>query len=288
MKSFFVPLFLKTGKLAEEKLLVALIGVTPACIYFHYSVKRIDFCSKLKGNVFVHAAKKILDQIESKVNLTNQQLSGLPNALFDSSLVFNHDYFLYLQKYSQNTVVFGEPESFDFQGSDIGFAGLYESLLSEKLDEKKEVKPSLQAKVKHKLETAPIQDKVDIDFKISPEQLMGINSGITVSLIGKNGGFLVANTLDFQHSTQTIVQTLNAFDVLMFSLDKLGTSKGFGKSNYKLIASLPEAGTEQEKLFNLVYANKKGVLDIIPEDSIEVLTSLVEKSNYQKFSSLVL
>lgn len=264
MKSFFVPLFIKTGKLAEEKLLVALIGVAPDCIYFHYSVKRLDFCGKLKGSVFAHTAKKMLEQIDYKVNQTNKQFSGSSNLLFESSHSFNQEYFLYLQKYSQNTVMFGEPESFDFAGSNIGFVGLYESLLSEKLDENKEVKTSLKTKVKHKLESAKIQDKVDLDFRISPEQIIGINAGMTVSLIGKNGGFLVANALDFQHSTQTIIQTLNAFDVLIFSLDKLAANKGFEKSKYSLITSSPDIGSEQEKLFNQVYKNKKEILEIIP------------------------
>lgn len=287
MNSFFVPIFIKTGKLSEEKLLVALIGVTSDFVYFHYSSKRIDFCQKFQGAVFAHTVKKTLDQIQAKVAHVNSELGQFSDPLFGAAHPFSLDYFAYLQKYSQNSILFGGPENFNFAGSTIGFTGLYESLMGEKWLEEKETKLSLQAKVKQKLEAATIQDKVDIDFKISPHQVEGINAGITVSLIGKNGGLLVANALDFHHTPTAIIQALNAFDVLAFSLNKLAESKGFDKSKYTLITTLPDAGSEQEKLFNLVYKNKKGVIELLPEDSVEKLTSLVQSSDYHKFSTLI-
>jgi len=286
METFFVPVYLKFGKLSDEKMLVALIGVTPTYIWFNYSIKRIELSSKVSGLAFAHLAKKILEQIEYKAVELNKELGKYTKFLFDSTHSFNVDYFQYLQKYSNNTLVFGTVELFDFNASSIGFKGLYESLMNESIEEIKETKPNFQSKIKHKLEAANIQEKADIDFKITPDKLNGIYNNTIVTLIAKNGGILAANTIDFNNGVQSIAQSLNAFEVLLISLNKFASKHNYEKSKYSIVTSLPAFGSEQEKLFNNIYKNKKDVFKIIPEDSIEELTTQIQKNNYKKFSSV--
>jgi len=287
METFFVPVYLKFGKLSDEKILVALIGVTPGYIWFNYSAKRVELSAKFLGPVFAHLAKKVLDQIEYKAGELNKELGKPAKPLFESTHSFNPDYFQYLQKYSNNTLAFGQVEMSDFDASTIGFKGLYESLMNEDFEEIKEIKPSFQAKIKHKLEAANIQGKADLDFKITPEQINGIYNNTIVTLIAKNGGILAANTIDFSNSVTTIAQSLNSFEVLLISLNKFADKHDFQKSKYSIITSTPSVGSEQAKLFNNIFVNKKDVFDIVPEDSIEKLTSLILQNHYQKFSSVL-
>lgn len=286
METFFVPVYLKFGKLSEEKMLVALIGVTPTYIWFNYSIKRVELSSKISGPSFAHLSKKVLEQIEYKAEELNKELGKSAKSLFDWTHSFNADYFQYLQKYSQNTLVFGQLESFDFDASSIGFKGLYESLMNEFIEEIKETKPNFQSKIKHKLESANIQEKVDLDFKITPDQLNGIYNNTIVTLIAKNGGILAANTIDFNNGVQSIAQSLNAFEVLLISLNNFASKHNYEKSKYSIVTSLPAFGSEQEKLYNNIYKYKKDVFKIIPEDSIEELTTQIQKNNYKKFSSV--
>ena len=51
---------------------------------------------------------------------------------------------------------------------------------------------------------------------------------------------------------------------------------------------MPAIGSDQEKLFNNIYKNKKDVFEIVPEDSIEKLTTLIQQKNYRKFSSVLM
>ena len=288
METFFVPVYLKIGKLNDEKMLVALIGVTPNYIYFNYSAKRVEFSAKLSGLSFAHLAKKVLDQIEYKAGELNKKFCKTDMLLFESTHSFNTEYFQYLQKYSNNILVFGQIELFDFATSTIGFKGLYESLMNEYIDEIKETKQSFQTKIKHKLEAANIQEKADIDFKITTEQLSGIYNNTIVTLIAKNGGILAANSIDFSNNVSTIAQTLNSFEVLLISLNKYADIRSFDKSKYSIVTSMPAIGSDQEKLFNNIYKNKKDVFDIVPEDSIEKLTTLIHQNHYRKFSSVLM
>jgi hypothetical protein len=288
MESFFVPVYLKFGKLSEEKLLVALIGVSESNIWFNFSAKRIEFSSKIAGQVFGHLAQKVLEQIQFKTEEINKGLGKQSNSLFNVNHVFNVDYFGYLQKYSQNTVVFGPVEFFNFTTSPIGFKELYESFMNEGYIENKEVKQSFQTKIRHKLEAANIQDKADIDFKITPEQINGLYNNTIVSLISKNGGLLAANAIDFSNSIQTLAQSLNSFEILIISLNKFAEKYHFEKSQYSIVTSMPAIGSEQEKLMNNIYKNKKEVFDIVPEDSIGIITEKLRSSHYHKFSTVLL
>ena len=284
METFFVPVYLKFGKLSDEKLLVALIGVSPTHIWFNYSSKRIELGSKVAGSTFGHLAKKVLEQIQYKTEEINKDLGNTENKLFDISHSFNIEYFGYLQKYSQNSVVFGQVELFNFNTSPNGFKVLYESFMNEDLIEKKEIKPSFQAKIKHKFEAANIQEKADIDFKITPNQINGLYNNTIVSLIAKNGGILAVDSIDFNNSVPTLAQSLNSFEILIISLNKFAEKNKFKKSKYSIITSTPAIGSEQEKLMNNIFKNKKDVFDIVPEDSINVITEKLLTNPYQKFS----
>jgi len=284
METFFVPVYLKFGKLSDEKLLVALIGVSPTYIWFNYSSKRIELGSKVAGSTFGHLAKKVLEQIQYKTEEINKDLGNTENKLFDISHSFNIEYFGYLQKYSQNSVVFGQVELFNFNTSPNGFKVLYESFMNEDLIEKKEIKPSFQAKIKHKFEAANIQEKADIDFKITPNQINGLYNNTIVSLIAKNGGILAVDSIDFNNSVPTLAQSLNSFEILIISLNKFAEKNKFKKSKYSIITSTPAIGSEQEKLMNNIFKNKKDVFDIVPEDSINVITEKLLTNPYQKFS----
>lgn len=284
METFFVPVYLKFGKLSDEKLLVALIGVSPTYIWFNYSSKRIELGSKVAGSTFGHLAKKVLEQIQYKTEEINKDLGNTENKLFDISHSFNIEYFVYLQKYSQNSVVFGQVELFNFNTSPNGFKVLYESFMNEDLIEKKEIKPSFQAKIKHKFEAANIQEKADIDFKITPNQINGLYNNTIVSLIAKNGGILAVDSIDFNNSVPTLAQSLNSFEILIISLNKFAEKNKFKKSKYSIITSTPAIGSEQEKLMNNIFKNKKDVFDIVPEDSINVITEKLLTNPYQKFS----
>ena len=288
METFFVPVYLKFGKLSDEKLLVALIGVSPGYIWFNYSSKRIELSSKVAGSTFGHLAKKVLEQIQFKTEEINKELGKSENKLFDSSHAFNMDYFIYLQKYSQNTIVFGQVELFNFNTTSNGFNVLYESFMNEDIVEKKEIKPSFQSKIKHKFEEANIQEKADIDFKISPEQINGLYNNTIVSLISKNGGILAVDSIDFNNSVPTLAQSLNSFEVLIISLNKFAEIHKLEQGKYSIVTSTPPIGSEQEKLMNNIFKNKKDVFDIIPEDSIERITEKFHTNQYKKFSSFLL
>lgn len=285
MKSFFVPIYIKLGKLSEEKLLVAIIMVTPNKVWIKYSQKRIQLTSQVINVEYAHLAKEVLEQVQSKVNEVNLTLSKTDELQYNSSRIFNFEYFEYLKKYSQNTLVFGDIEIFNFQNSPFGFEGLYESIMNEKIELIKTVKTSFHTKIKANLKASGIEDKADIAYTLTTKQLTGLYNDMTVTLISKNGSILVAEAIDFNNSIPALTNSLNAFEVLISSLNQFSKQHKLKTANYNIVNSIPAVGSEQEKLLNNIFKNKKELYNVVPEDSIAEITDKIKSGkNYKKFS----
>ena len=288
MKSFFVPTYLKPGKLSDEKLLVGLIAVTPEGVMVKFSAKRIQLCAQLSNSGYAQLVKEILDQIQNKAAEVNVHMNKSNELHFESNHAFNSNYFEYLKKYSQNAIVFGSPEIFNAINLPLSFISLYESLMNEKVEIVKNVKSNFYSKVKTCLKTSGIEAKADIEFKISPDQLAGLYDDTTVSLITKNGSIFAVEAIDFNNGIPALSKSLNAFEVLINSLNQFSKDHKFkAHPTYNIINSNPKAGSEQEKLLNNIFKYKKNLFSIVPEDSIEVITNKIKKGNYKKFSLLL-
>ena len=286
MKSFFIPIYLKLGKLSEEKLLVGLIAVTPQSIQVKYSTKRIQLCAKVVSPEYAHLAKEILEQIQNKASEVNVLLNKSNEIHFENNHVFNADYFEYLKKYSQNTIVFGNLEVYSANHTST-FLSLYENLMNEMPELVKTVKSNFHTKIKSNFKASGIEDKADIEFKISPDQLAGLYNDMTVSLITKNGSIFAVEAIDFNNGIPALTNSLNAFEVLISSLNQFSKDHKFKTGTYQILNSIPKSGSEQEKLLNHIYKFKKGIYKVMPEDSIEEITNKIKSGNYQKFSSIL-
>lgn len=284
MKSFFIPIYLKLGKLSEEKLLVALIAVTPEKVIVKYSQKRIHLSSEVVNHSYSQLAKEILDQIQNKANEVNLTLSKVDQIKFENIHIFNTEYFEYLQKYSQNTLLFGAIEYFNFNNTEVGFYNLYESLMNEKILPIKEIKTSFHTKIKTNLKASGIEDKVDIEYKISSNKLAGLYNDMIITLISKNGSVFAVEAIDFNNGIPALTNSLNAFDVLVNSLNQYTKKNNLKAGHYHILNSVPVSGSEQEKLLNNIFKNKKDLYEVVSEDSIEKITNEIKSGTYKKFS----
>lgn len=287
MKSFFIPTYLKLGKLSEEKLLVGLIAVTPQSVQVKYSARRIQLCAQVVSPEYAMLAKEILEQIQNKASEVNALLGKCDEIHFENAHVFNADYFEYLKNYSQNTIVFGNVEVFGANQSS-SFLNLYESLMNENPELVKTGKNNFHTKIKSNLKASGIEDKADIELRISPNQLAGLYNDMTVSLITKNGSILAVEAIDFNNGVPALTNSLNAFEVLIGSLNQFSKQHKFKTAGtYSILNSIPKSGTEQEKLLNHIFKVKKDLYKVMPEDSIDEITNKIKSGNYQKFSSLL-
>lgn len=287
MKSFFVPTYLKLGKLSEEKLLVGLIAVTPQSVQVKYSAKRIQLCAQVVSPEYAMLAKEILEQIQNKASEVNALLDKSDEIHFENIHVFNADYFEYLKNYSQNTIVFGNVEVFG-ANQPSSFLSLYENLMNEKPELIKTIKSNFHTKIKSNLKASGIEDKADIEFKIGPDQLAGLYNDMTVSLITKNGSIFAVEAIDFNNGIPALTHSLNAFEVLIGSLNQFSKQRKFKTAGtYSILNSIPKSGSEQEKLLNHIFKVKKDLYKVMPEESIEEITNKIKSGNYQKFSSLL-
>ncbi len=286
MESFFVPIYLKLGKLSDEKLLIALIMITPEQIWIKYSHKRIQLSNQVINSEYSNLAKEVLLQIENKVNQVNS-LINKPNELkFENTHIFNVEYFEYLKNYSQNTLLFGSIEKINTIHSIEDFYSLYEALLNEKVELVKSVKKNFSSKIKTKLKESGIENKADIDYKLNSKKITGLYNDTNITLISKNGSIIAAEAIDFNISMLSLTNSLNSFEVLINSLNQFSEKSNFPKGTYYILNSIPQSGSEQEKLLNKIH-QEKSQLTLLPEDSIEKITDTIIAGNYTKFSSFL-
>ena len=286
MESFFVPIYLKLGKLSDEKLLIALIMITPEQIWMKYSQKRIQLSSQVINSDYSNLAKEVLLQIENKVAQVNTT-SNKPNELkLGNSHVFSVEYFEYLKKYSQNALLFGSVEKINTIHSLEEFYAFYEMLLNEKVEPVKSVKKNFSVKIKTKLKESGIENKADIDYKLSSKKITGLDNDTNITRISKNGSRIAAEAIDFNNGMLSLTNSLNSFEVLINSLNQFSATSNIPKGTFYILNSTPQSGSEQEKLLNKIYQNKS-LLKLISEDSIEEITDKINTGNYTKFSSLL-
>jgi hypothetical protein len=110
---------------------------------------------------------------------------------------------------------------------------------------------------------------------------------MTVSLITKNGSIFAVEAIDFNIGIPALTNSLNAFEVLISSLNQFSKDHKFKAGSYQILNSIPKSGSEQEKILNNIFKFKKGIYNVLPEDSIEELTDKIKTGNYQKFSSIL-
>lgn len=281
MESFIVPVYVKLGKLSDEKLLCGLFMVNIDQVHFQYSTKRIQLISQISGEATYELSKTILEQIKHKVQKTNVEITNANKTVIPVNHIFNIDYFDYLKKYGQNTIMVGEIQPIS---TEVDFKSLYEKTFHEKVEVQKVHKINFHNKIKSLFKTSIVEDKADIGLKIMPSQLPGLNFDTTVALIAKNGCVLAADTIDFTSSPNSIGNTLNAFDVLIMSLNIFSEKNSLKKGKYHLLIKEPLPGTEQEKIFNSIYNSHKNIYEIAQEEKVSEITFEIENKEYTKFS----
>ena len=84
----------------------------------------------------------------------------------------------------------------------------------------------------------------------------------------------------------SLTNSLNSFEVLINSLNQFSETNHFPKGTYYILNSIPQSGSEQEKLLNKIHQNKSQ-LKLISEDEIDKITEKIHFGNYTKFSSIL-
>ncbi|TCC86369.1 hypothetical protein [Pedobacter hiemivivus] len=286
MKTLYSIIYVQPNSLTAEKVAVGLMVFAKDKLWFDYEPSKIDLVEKLQAslNLKAHLYQSFKGMKAFIQELNNNK--GVNSGMFSEINVFSSDaYAEYLSKYSTGVIHFSGP---------LPIAGLMDIKLFNNLLEKfigsKPIKMGFKNTFhndfKKKINTVNLKDKVDIDFKITPNKIDGIYSETQVRLIGKNGLITAVQDIDFTINPETLGQQLNQWDVLINALNNFSSEKKWPLGDFNVVFNKPEAKSFQEKLLNKIHGQKKG-FNLIEINEVDKILKKIEENDYKPLSTLI-
>uniref|UniRef100_F4CBJ8 DUF3037 domain-containing protein n=1 Tax=Sphingobacterium sp. (strain 21) TaxID=743722 RepID=F4CBJ8_SPHS2 len=286
MNTFYSIIYTKPNSANDEKIAVGLVLVSNGKVWFDFALQKIDIAEKLISG-------SVKGQLLNSMKGLKTFFSNLPNQLSDTLFIEENfftqkSYLQYLHQYTNNVLQFSEPMPLAAEGDSALFSKLAEKLIDMKVNEKASGKKSMfHHKVLAVIKKANLQNKVDIDLKLSPKRLKGIYTDTSIRLIGKNGIITAANDIDFTIAPETLANQLSQWEVLIHALNSLSEDKNWKSGSYHLIFNSPEKKSEQEKILNRAKQDKKDIYKLLNVDEIDTLLHTIKENDYQPLSNLL-
>lgn len=284
MKAFFSIISVQTNSYSNESLAVGLIVVADK-LYFGYSNTKLSWLKKLNsGDQFHFLSEKALKKIQHWVSVENKTIQQkLLNQLF------SENYFNYLSQYSAGAIKFSEPVQLNIPFNETVFETYYEKMIGEKIVAKKtSSSTTFQSKIHQLFDEKEVKSKADVNFQLQPTHFEGVLKETKLSLITKNGTIDALQAIDFSLSVNTIVSHLYEAQIISDSLHSFGDKVNKPVDKLKLAFEEPNSDTEQKKLFDKVYKDKKDLFTFCDYSEVETYVDKISNSTeYSKFSELL-
>jgi hypothetical protein len=286
MKSLLSIIYLQTNAVSGEKIAVGLLAICESEIFFQASEHKLKLVTKLSNNDVLKHAELSFSLINSKIIDTNKENNF--HSLIKSDSLFTKEYITYLNKYSKGLIQFDTPKSYAGAIDKELFKTLFQQFVGEWEEkphpEKKQI--HFHTVIKKQLNRPIFKQKVDIEYTLNPQKIIGLLKPQDITLISKNGNILAAQAIDFNNSEEVITKHAYELEVIINCLNKLGKQSINKKhhGSYYLLFNKPAKNSSQEKLLNDIKKTKSGIMNIEEAGYLDELESKLEKEDYNKFS----
>lgn len=235
MKNIYSTLFIPLNTTLNERVSIGLIMSNGEKHIFKYSQSKLQVIKSLLSNESYLLLKSYLKSIDKEISKLNGDMFN------HSSKWINDSYLSYLAKYSNNLVQFSIPKTIDIEFSEKMFQLFFSKyIFSEEFEIPKEHKVNIFNKVKRNLHPS-IENKVNINFTVTSQNLENIFAPVEVNFIGMNGAPIAGQVLDFTKSHFYLESDLTRYISLSKALELEGKRNG----KYFVI------GKEPKKTINL-------------------------------------
>jgi len=266
-------LYLKTNSHTDEKISIGLFAIGSGRRFFSYSLEKIKIANSI-----------IETNIESSIRHTLKNINKEVDAYNNSDLKFN-DFglneasFDYLNTYSKGILSFEKlkPVAIDIEKST--FDNLFNLLVNSSPEKSTII--SFSRRVNNKLKNKAF-DQVDVKYDIKPS-IIETYAAHKVDFIGKNGSFLVGNSIDFNGRPETIDRSIMEFKAITNALESLSVKLNLPRGKYNIYCNEPES-KEGKTFFNKVYSDNEKSFNLYTLDKLDDVINQLESTEYIKFS----
>jgi len=225
MKTFFSIIYLPLNTDFQEKISIGLVMSNSEQTFFKVSYPKLQILKNLitphkygiLKNYFINIINEIDPKLEEfKLDLKN---SNANNWIYES-------YFHYLNRYSNNLVIYSEPRSIDLDSSEGTFKTIFEKFVYDFDEELNIVKAEdIISKVKTRL-YSKIEDRVNINVTVNSINFRELLTPVDVNFIGKNGIIVSGQTIDFDKRLYNLENDLTRYISFTKAVDYSEKNKG--------------------------------------------------------------
>ena len=286
MKSLLSIIYLQTNTVSCEKIAVGLLTISENEVFFQVSDHKLKLVAKLSNADVLKHAEISFTLINNKVAETNKENKS--HSLIKNDSLFTKEYISYLNKYSKGLIQFDVPKLYAGIIDKKIFKTLFQQFIGEWEEKPEAAKKNVQfhTVIKKQLNKPVFKQKVDIDYTLNPQKIVGLLKPQDITLISKNGSILAAQAIDFTTSEEVITKHTYELQVIIDCLEKLG-QKNINKKHhgiYYLLFNKPAKKSPQEKLLNEIIKTKAGIMNIEEAGYLDILEGKLQTENYNKFS----
>lgn len=225
MKTFFSIIYIPLNSNLQEKISIGLVMSNSEQSIFKVSNPKMQIIKGLissnKFSILKNYFNNIINEIEPKIDEFKLNIkSDISNNWL------NESYFNYLNRYSNNLVVYSEPRNIDTNVTLESFKSIFNKYVFEYDEEINVIKnEDILSQVKTRLFTK-IEDRVNLNVTVSSNDFNELLTPVDVNFIGKNGVIVAGQTIDFVKRMYNLENDLTRYISFTKAVDYSCAKKG--------------------------------------------------------------
>lgn len=233
MKSFFSIVYLPLRPDLQEKISIGLVMSNSEKNIFKFSDAKLHIIKNLFSSNRYNLVKDYFNNLKNEIEPKNDEFKLSLD--YNNTNWINESYFNYLNKYSNNLVVYSKPNKIELDVSLDNFKLLFEKFVfnfEEEIETLK--KENILSKVKTRL-YSKIENQVNLNVTVRSKDFNELVTPVDVNFLGKNGVVVSGQTLDFSKRLYNLEHDLTSY----ISFTKAVDFKEKNKGKYFIVGQEP-------------------------------------------------
>jgi len=284
MKPFYSVLYLKSESISDEKIAVGMLLNADRKPLFDYSGDKLKVASKIIDSEAVDSVEKLLKNVKRKVDSLSEDNNQ--KEAFDVD-PFTNSYFDYLNRYSNNLILYSKPAENigDFKRED--FDSLFKLLVDKNYRFDKKETVTFKKKVEETLRASQVSERVDIRYRVPKDRVKSILSNHEVDYIGANGKIYSGNVIDTSTDHYSIENKIYQIRALISGLTELSGNLGLHTEGRHVVFFNEPKGSKQKVVIHDLHHDNTLPFKLKPWDLFEEEEKELEDKNVSKFSEFL-
>jgi len=220
--SFYSIISISSNAHLGERFNIGLVCIDNNQAFFHFSEKKVKIVSKLFTKQSMHLIRSTMKSITRSVAAFNTSPKS-NNELWEPSKEvreLSSSYFNYLSRYNNNLIQFSVPKQIDLVMDRVVFEKLFQKYIyrEELFNNYIEVKTN-DFEMLYPVFLSKAAEYVNINFKVTRDLISGLITPKKVDMLGKNGSFNMAHSINFNSSFQSLNHQLDSYMFLALSAE---------------------------------------------------------------------